>query len=86
MGRHTATRPAGTIIITDPDLSHDVHMDTLQCTHCQKHWVVRPGSGRVRGFCLKCMGPTCGARACETSCVPAEKQLEAMESGIILEA
>ena len=78
--RATATRPAGTLIITDPDLPHTVHKDTMQCVHCGRHWVVVPGSGRVRGWCKKCMGPHCG-KTCER-CVPFEKQLEAMERAL----
>lgn len=53
--------------------------ETLMCRHCQAHWVVQMGSGKQRGFCLKCMGPTCGASACETECIPWEKMIERSE-------
>jgi len=54
--------------------------DTLMCTHCQKHWRLKPGSGMQRGWCGRCGGPTCGKQKCETSCVPFEKAIELMES------
>ena len=51
---------------------------TLSCVHCQRTWVVKPGSGRARGWCMKCNGPTCGGQACQT-CVPFERQLAIIE-------
>ncbi len=53
--------------------------DMLQCVHGGEHWVIKPGSGIKRGFCLKCNGPTCGKKACETRCLPMEKAMEDME-------
>jgi len=49
--------------------------DTMQCVHCMKHWTVVPGSGRQRGWCLKCGGPLCGAEKCMKECVPFEKKV-----------
>ena len=54
---------------------------TLMCAHCQYTWVVQPGSGRRRGFCRNCMGPTCGRRDCELLCVPWEQAMERLEGG-----
>lgn len=54
--------------------------ETLSCEHCQRTWVVRKGSGKVRGFCTRCMGYTCGNPACE-ACVPAERRAENVEAG-----
>lgn len=51
---------------------------TLQCQHCGGHWQVRSGSGKQRGWCMNCGGPTCGCAACDL-CVPFEIQLEFME-------
>ena len=51
--------------------------DTLQCVHCQAHFVVVKGSGKKRGFCTRCMGPTCSPQCHE--CRPAEQQLEEEE-------
>jgi len=66
----TARRPAGHIIIVEPD-QPTIEFDTLQCVHCDRHWRVVPGSGRRRGWCMKCNGPHCGAEKCWT-CRPAE--------------
>jgi hypothetical protein len=51
---------------------------TLQCVHCGMHWIVQPGSGRNRGWCLKCGGPTCGKPDCHI-CEPIVKKLEREE-------
>jgi hypothetical protein len=74
--------PAGYIIIKD--LQSDkvlLEADTLQCVHCGGHFPVRPGSGKIRGFCTRCNGPVCGPGCKE--CVPTEQYLENMEAGII---
>ena len=80
--RHTASRPAGHVFETTPE-GRLIEHDTLQCVHCGAHWVVRPGSGRVRGWCLKCCGPTCGQGRCD-ECIPVEKKLDQTEGGIYL--
>lgn len=54
--------------------------DTLMCVHCQKHWIVRPGSGAKRGFCFNCDGVTCGKKMCEENCTPFEKAIEQIEA------
>jgi hypothetical protein len=51
---------------------------TLMCCHCGRHWTPIRGSGRIRGFCLKCMDVTCGSPEC-LECVPYQKRLELME-------
>lgn len=38
--------------------------ETRQCVHCQALWEYHPGSGIVRGWCLKCNGFTCNQPAC----------------------
>lgn len=53
--------------------------ETLCCVHCRFHWIVEPGSGKHRGFCLNCNGPTCGKQDCEEKCVPFERAIEEME-------
>jgi len=73
-GRHTVRRPAGEILIVRPE-GPPVSMDTLQCVHCMKHWIVQPGSGRRRGWCTNCNGPLCGGEKCFT-CVPFLKKVE----------
>lgn len=59
-----------------------VEADTLQCVHCGKHWIVRPGSGIERSFCKRCMGVLCGSPECEP-CVPFEARLEIVEGGTL---
>lgn len=51
---------------------------TRMCGHCGAHFVMVRGSGRVRGWCLRCARITCGKRECDP-CVPYEKRLEALE-------
>lgn len=73
--QHLVRQPAGHILVDG-----QVVADTLQCVHCGAHWVVRPGSRRRRGWCLRCGGPTCGQPECD-ACRPMEQQLERMERG-----
>jgi hypothetical protein len=72
-------RPAGYVETTDP-VAGNQGGETLMCVHCQKHWIVQPGSGMQRGFCLNCDGPTCGKQHCEEHCVPFEKAIEQAEA------
>lgn len=51
---------------------------TLQCCHCQKHWVVRKNSGEHRGFCWNCSQVTCGKPQCHV-CLPWAKKMELMQ-------
>jgi len=73
-------RPAGHIVIGDPGSDRVIERDTLQCVHCGAHFVIQPGSGNRRGFCLCCNGPTCGRPECDV-CVPTEQKLENIEAG-----
>lgn len=68
----TVRKPHGYARYDSPDGSV-VERDTLQCVHCGLHWEVIPGSGRTRGWCMKCNGPHCGAAVCWV-CVPAAKK------------
>jgi len=54
--------------------------DGLRCVHCGHVWIPVVGSGRKRGYCLKCNGVTCGGNECE-ACYPFEKRLEDYEKG-----
>lgn len=74
LGDNSVRRPAGHIIVVSPDGRPEEH-DTLQCVHCMKHWRVIRGSGRRRGWCGNCGGPTCGAQDCETRCAPFEAKV-----------
>ena len=70
--------PHGAFIVDGREVAH-----TLQCRHCGRHFVSVKGSGIKRGFCLRCVGVTCGAPGCDI-CVPFEKRLEYHEKGKIL--
>jgi len=71
---------AGRIQILDPGADRPLaELPTLQCVHCGRHFHLRPGSGRVRGYCARCNGPICGPGCAE--CVPAEQQIENLEAG-----
>ena len=76
--KRSVRRASGYFVATGPAGTED-EGETLMCVHCQKHWRVEPGSGRKRGFCLRCAGPTCGAEPCEAKCVPFEKVIEDQE-------
>lgn len=41
-----------------------VEGETRQCVHCQSMWEYRPGSGTIRGFCLRCNGFLCAQQSC----------------------
>lgn len=73
---HTKPKANGVQIITGE--SGTVQSDTVCCVHCRHHWVVKPGSNKKRGFCMKCMGPTCGNKQCD-NCVPYMKMIENIE-------
>lgn len=79
MGRYTAAKPGGYLVIVDPDAPKIIEADTVQCCHCGAIWKVQPGSGKVRGFCAECNGVTCGPNC--PSKVPVEQWLENSEKG-----
>jgi hypothetical protein len=68
-------KASGYILMDDHEVA-----STLQCCHCNCHFVSVRGSGVIRGFCLRCMRVTCGASKCNT-CRPFELQLGLYESG-----
>lgn len=71
----------GYVCISDPGSDTPIlEAKTLQCCHCGGHWIPRPGSGTVRGFCTQCNGPVCGPD-CAGKCVPVEQMLENIEAG-----
>ena len=78
MSEHGVRKPNGQVFIT-PEFGAVVERDTVCCVHCRKHWIVEPGSGRQRGWCMNCNGPTCGAETCAKRCVPYEKMIEQIE-------
>ena len=81
--QHTVRRPSGYLFISGPDGIEEG--ETLSCVHCQYLWRVEPGSGRRRGFCMRCNGPTCGKRVCTEVCLPWERACELLESRRLLD-
>src|SRR5687768_17355560 len=72
--------PSGAIIMDGVEVAH-----TLQCCHCSAHFVSVRGSGKRRGFCLKCRKVTCGKAACDV-CIPYEAKLDLSDGGNVSEA
>lgn len=68
-------KPSGHILIDDI-----VVADTVQCCHCNAHFISIKGSGVTRGFCFKCMSRTCGSAGCDI-CVAFERKLDLYERG-----
>ena|SRR5579863_8235138 len=54
---------------------------TIRCCHCGGHFMVVRGSGKVRGFCRRCMKPTCGDPHCDP-CAPFLARLDEAEGKI----
>lgn len=77
MFNHSARNANGYAIWSNPDGKVE-EKDTLQCVHCGAHWMVEPGSGIKRGYCLNCNGPHCGSKQCHT-CIPLEKFIDTIE-------
>lgn len=82
MYQSTARRAAGKVTCVDPS-SGMKEADTLQCVHCSNHWIVKKGSGIVRGFCVKCDGYTCGNQQTCHECFPFEERMDLYEKGML---
>lgn len=73
-------KESGRIIVSEPGVDRAIdEYGTAQCVHCGGHFPIKPGSGKIRGFCSNCNGPICGP-AC-AKCVPAEQEIENIEAG-----
>jgi hypothetical protein len=73
---------SGLLISVPKDGGPTITQETVTCKHCSYTWVFKPGSGRRRGFCMRCNGITCGRPECNAhGCVPFEQQLENIEAG-----
>lgn len=82
MYRHTARRADGYEISTGP--LGTIERDTKQCCHCGGHFQIIPGSGKTRGFCLKCTKVTCGNPACNEH-FSIEERMDLFEKGLLPE-
>lgn len=69
-------KPSGYILFDDKEVAH-----TLQCAHCNNHFVSIKGSGIKRGYCYKCKSVLCGAEPCMERCVPFEAKLDFVDGG-----
>ncbi len=78
---HSVRSPSGVLIATPLDGSPESQQDVVHCVHCSRLWMWEKGSGRRRGFCLKCGGFTCGNAKCDV-CVPKEQQIDNLEAGL----
>ena len=65
------------------DDGKEYQRDLCRCCHCGRIWQWLKGSGRLRGYCQRCHGVTCGP-TCPMGghCVPIEKAVELMEAGV----
>jgi hypothetical protein len=68
-------KPSGFILVDDKEVA-----STIQCCHCDTHFISIKGSGHRRGFCTNCMKRTCGALKCDV-CYPMLKKIEDYEKG-----
>ena len=72
----------GVTTFTPLDGGPPVTRDLVCCVHCGYTWAWQPGSGRVRGFCMKCNGLLCGRKCCRgRPCQHWMKGIENMEAG-----
>jgi hypothetical protein len=53
---------------------------TMQCPHCNTHFLYRKGSGTLRGWCMRCNKISCGKEPCMT-CIPFEAKLDFVDGG-----
>ncbi len=79
MGQHSVLRPHGYSVAQGE--GRDQEFDYLQCVHCALQFQVTPLSGKKRGFCTNCKGPTCGKPKCDP-CIHWKKKLELIENGL----
>ena len=77
--RTSSRQAAGAALVTPEPGAREQDHHTLRCVHCGMHWSPSYGSGRDRGFCLRCAGVTCGKQRCETRCEPVERMIERLE-------
>lgn len=80
MGRYSTLKPDG-FVETTGLYGELTRGETVCCVHCRHHWIVEPGSGKRRGWCMPCGGYTCGRVECD-ACVPYEQRLENIEAGL----
>ena len=66
-------KPNGYILIDGQEAGH-----TIRCVHCSRQFLSVRGSGKQRGYCMRCKGIECGRKEC-FECIPFEAKLEYYE-------
>lgn len=74
------------MVSRDRERDRETVTEYVMCCHCGRHWQYQVGSGRLRGFCLRCNDITCGP-LCPVgdNCVPVQQFLENLERGLTLQ-
>jgi len=70
-------KPHGVIIVDGKEVAH-----TLQCPHCNAHFISRKGSGHRRTFCMRCRAVTCGKLECDP-CRPFAAELQDFQNRVV---
>lgn len=73
---HDARNYSGTILLDGVEVAQ-----TLQCRHCNAHFLNLKIPGKERGWCMNCNGPVCPNAACD-ACRPFELWLESVEKNL----
>lgn len=73
---HDARNYSGTILIDGQEVAQ-----TLQCCHCNCHFLNVKLPGKDRGWCMRCNAPVCPKKECDT-CRPFEVWLLNVEKGL----
>jgi len=79
-----SSQRSGILISMPIDNDRVQQQDTVSCCHCGRVWLWVKGSGRVRGWCMRCNGVTCGNQACD-ECVPMLQMIQNLENGMSYE-
>ena len=72
IGVSSVPKPSGALLIDGRHVA-----DTVQCVHCNGHFVMRAGSGITRGWCRNCGGAVCGPSC--AACNPFERKIDELE-------
>ena len=72
-------RPSGYFSTFNVESGKKIEGETRQCIHCQYTWIYQPGSGRKRGWCIRCQGLLCGQYNCMKYCINVEQRLKGQE-------
>ena len=89
MGIGEGTKLKGLLLFTPEDSDKVVEQHTITCCHGAHVFIIRPGSGKERGWCFMCNASTCGRKECDSAlngCIPFEKKIEAKERRARLQA